>query len=365
MIKFSRLIKTVSLCSVLVSGLSFADELPSIKTTMFLEQEGFLMWYAKEQGWDKELGIDIKLEISRTNGVDVMNKHREDPDVWNITAASSIPFIIGSSNMDLKIIGMACDDGPSTSVMVRKDSDIFKVKGYNRDFPEIYGSPDTIKGKTFLVKGISSGAYTLAAWLDIFNLNFSSVVIKDITGPEILKEMENKNVEGAGLWSPDTYESEYLGYQKVTTAANIDEYIPIMFLADNNFLKDNEDTVAKFLAVYIRAVEKQREDAAQLVPSYQRFLKQYTGRDFSESICLKDLKDHRIYTLNEQLSMFEAKDNKKSEIHKIQRALTAGLMLIMKDMPSQNPNIRVANHLKDDNYITDYYLRLAKKYSKY
>ena len=57
--------------------------------------------------------------------------------------------------------------------------------------------------------------------------------------------------------------------------------------------------------------------------------------------------------------------DKKSEIHKIQRALTAGLMLIMKDMPSQNPNIRIANHLKDDSYITDKYLKLAKKYSKY
>ncbi|WP_295352914.1 ABC transporter substrate-binding protein, partial [uncultured Succinivibrio sp.] len=250
MIKLTNLIKTVSLCSALISGLSFAEGLPQVKTTMFLEQEGFLMWYAKEQGWDNELGIDIKLEISNTNGIDVINKHRDNPDIWNITAASSIPFIIGSNNMDLRIIGIACDEG-------------------NQDYPEICGSPETIKGKTFLVKGISSGAYTLAAWLDLFNLNFSHVVIKDITGPEILKEMENKNVTGAGLWSPDTYESEYIGYQNVTTAANIDEYIPIIFLADNKYVKDNEETVGKFLAVYFRAVEKLREDANQMVPAYQ------------------------------------------------------------------------------------------------
>lgn len=364
MIKLSRLIKTVSLCSVLISGISFAGELPQIKATMFMEQEGFLMWYAKEQGWDKELGIDIKLEISQTNGIDEMNKHRDNPSVWNITAASSIPFLIGSNNMDLKIIGMACDESPSTSVMVRKDSDIFKTKGWNREYPEIYGSPESIKGKTFLVKGISSGAYTLAAWLDIFNLNFSSVVIKDITGPEILKEMENQKVTGAGLWSPDTYESEYIGYQKITTAANIGEDIPIMFLADGKYIAENEDTVGKFLAVYFKAVEKQKEDVNQLVPAYQKFLKHFTGRDFSENICLKDLKEHRIYTLDEQLNLFESKDNKKSEIHKIERTITTGLMLIMKDMPSHNSNIRVANHLKDPNYITDKYLRIAKKYSR-
>ena len=179
MIKLTNLIKTVSLCSALISGLSFAEGLPQVKTTMFLEQEGFLMWYAKEQGWDNELGIDIKLEISNTNGIDVMNKHRDNPDIWNITAASSIPFIIDSNNMDLRIIGIACDEGPSTSVMIRKGSDILKVKGWNQDYPEICGSPETIKGKTFLVKGISSGAYTLAAWLDLFNLNFSHVVIKE------------------------------------------------------------------------------------------------------------------------------------------------------------------------------------------
>lgn len=364
MIKLTNLIKTVSLCSALISGLSFAEGLPQVKTTMFLEQEGFLMWYAKEQGWDNELGIDIKLEISNTNGIDVMNKHRDNPDIWNITAASSIPFIIGSNNMDLRIIGIACDEGPSTSVMIRKGSDILKVKGWNQDYPEICGSPETIKGKTFLVKGISSGAYTLAAWLDIFNLNFSHVVIKDITGPEILKEMENKNVTGAGLWSPDTYESEYIGYQNVTTAANIDEYIPIMFLADNKYIRDNEETVGKFLAVYFRAVEKLREDANQMVPAYQKFLKSYTGRDFSETICLKDLKDHTVYTIDEQLNLFENKDNKKSAIQKIERTLTTGLMLIMKDLPSNNPNIKITNHMKDPNYVTDNYLKIAKKYLK-
>lgn len=364
MIKLSNLVKTVSLCSFLVSGLSFAEGLPQIKATMFMEQEGFLMWYAKEQGWDNELGIDIKLQISKTNGIDEMNKHRDNPEVWNITAASSIPFIIGSSNMDLRIIGMACDEGPATSVMVRKDSDILKVKGWNRDYPEICGSPETIKGKTFLVKGISSGAYTLAAWLDIFNLNFSHVVIKDITGPEILKEMENKNVAGAGLWSPDTYESEYIGYQKVTCAKGIDEYIPIMFLADNKYLKDNEETVGKFLAVYLRAVEKQRADANELVPYYQKFLKQYTGRDYSDTVCLKDLKEHPVYTLEEQLNLFENRDNKKSDIQKIERTLTTGLMLIMKDLPTHNPNIKITNHMKDPNYITDKYLKIAKKYLK-
>ncbi len=364
MIKNSRFLKAVTFCSILFSGMSLADEFPKVKTMMFMEQEGFLLWYAKEQGWDKELGIDIEINISQTNGVEEMKRHRENPDVWKITAASSIPFLIGSNNNDLKIIGIACDESPSTSVMVKKDSDIFKVKGWNRDYPDIYGSPETIKGKTFLVKGISSGAYTLAAWLDIFNLNFSNVVIKDITGPEILKEMENKKVEGAGLWSPDTYESEYIGYRKVTTADNIQEEIPIMFLADTKYIEANEETVGKFLAVYMRAVDAQKADPNELIPSYQKFLKQYTGRDYSEAICLKDLTEHKIYTLDEQLDLFESKDNKKSEIHRIERTLTTGLMLILKDLPSTNQNIKVSNHLKDPNYITDKYLKIAKTYMK-
>ena len=39
-------------------------------------------------------------------------------------------------------------------------------------------------------------------------------------------------------------------------------------------------------------------------------------------------------------------------------------MLIMKDLPSQNPNIKITNHMKDPNYITDKYLKIAKKYMK-
>lgn len=59
----------------------------------------------------------------------------------------------------------------TNSVLVRPDSPIAKVKGYNKDFPEVLGSPDTVKGKTFLTTTVSSAHYGLSSWLKVPGLD--------------------------------------------------------------------------------------------------------------------------------------------------------------------------------------------------
>ncbi len=342
-----------------LSSVTFAQDLKKVKVAMFLEHEGFLMWYAKEQGWDKELGIDIELKTINTNGIELMKKHRENPDDWDITAASTIPFLVGNHDMPLEIVGIANDESPSTSVMVRKDDDIFKVKGWNKDYPNVYGSPETIKGKTFLVNGLSSGAYTLAAWLEVFDLTLGNVVLKDCTGEELMNGLRDKDVTGAGLWSPDTYAAEWYGYQRVSTARALEEDIPIMFYAAKKFSHENPEIIAKVLATYLKAVELQKEDPEQLVKSYQQYLEKFTGHKYSDDVCLDDIKRHEIYNIKEQIEMFDDSKNHKSTLYKIERTVSTGLMMMLKDMP-QSKEFKISK--PDDDFINGDYLKLAVKY---
>ncbi len=131
---------------------AWSFDLPRIKVSMMMEHEGFLMWYAVKQGWDRKVGVNIDLTILDTNGIDLMNRHRIDPSSWDVTCVTSIPLIVGSNQMPLEIIGIANDESNTTGIYVRPDSDILTTKGWNEDFPNVYGSPDTIKGKKFAIK---------------------------------------------------------------------------------------------------------------------------------------------------------------------------------------------------------------------
>ncbi len=339
------------------------SEMESIKVAALMEHEGFLVWYAKKQGWDKELGFNIDLEIINTNGLAIMEEHRKDPNKWNITAASSIPFLIGSKDIPLDVVAFANDESPSTAVMVKSDSDVLSVQGWNEDYPHVYGSPETIRGKTFVVRGYTSATYTLARWLEIFDLTLNDIKLNRIVEDKnLIEELKsNDTYDGAALWSPYTYDAQKDGFKIAATAHDIDADIPIMIMVDVDYGKKHEDLVAKYLAVYIRAIESQIKDPMAMVDDYKEFYEKYSGRTYSDDFLLYDLNHHAVVNMKGQLRLFEEKHNRLSAIQKIERSLTKSLMLMFKGLKTDD--FKVSNRIKTQRYITGKYLKIA--YEKY
>jgi ABC-type nitrate/sulfonate/bicarbonate transport system substrate-binding protein len=333
----------------------------SIKVAMLMEHEGFLMWYAKKQGWDKELNFNIDLEIYSTNGLHMMEDHRQNPERWNITAVSSVPLLTGSKNIPLDVIAFANDESPSTAVMVNSDSEMLSVQGWNEDYPHVYGSPETIRGKTFIVKGFTSATYTLARWLEIFDLTLNDIKVERIVEDQnlITKLKSNHEYGGVALWSPYTYDAKQGGLKKTATAQDIDAEIPIMMVVDADFGKNHPELVAKCLAVYIRAVEAQLKDPMALVADYKDFYEKYSGRTYDDNFLLYDLNHHIVIDMKNQLRLFETTNNSKSAISRIKDSLVRNLMLIIKFFEKDNFMTNVSNRIKNQQYITDRYLKIA------
>ncbi len=336
------------------------QDLPKIKVTMLLEHDGFLAWYAKENGWDKKLGFEIDLKICNTSGVEIIEQHNNDPKAWNITSVSSTPLISANNNSSFEIIGLANDESTSNMVFVRADSEILKHKGWNADFPNVYGSPETISGQTFYVKRMTSGEYTLAKWLDIFDLDFSDIVVIDKPGVDSLESMDRGTGEGMALWSPDTFDAERQGYRAVTSARMAEAEIPLMLIADKDFAAQNEELVSKFLATYLMAVNAHEDGYKKLVKAYQKFLKTYTGKVYPEEFCLFDLRNHTVFDIDKQLGLFATKGHRKSIINKLERNITSSMILYLnEDIRNNNCSIQ---KLKTPRNITDKYLIKAKSY---
>lgn len=362
-VKFFGLIATAWIITTPV----LADEnndnsLPKIKVTMLLEHEGFLTWYAKENGWDKKLGFEIDLNILDVSGVEIMNQHNSDPKAWNLTSVSSTPLILANNNSSLEVIALANDESISTQVYVRPDSEILKHKGWNADFPNVCGTPDSIAGKTFYVKRLTSSEFVLAKWLEIFNLDFSDIVLIEKPGMDSIDAMDIGSGEGMALWSPDTFDAEKRGYKSVTSARMVEAEIPLMIVVDKDYAEENEEIVAKFLAAYLTAVNAQEGGYKKLVKAYQKFLKSYTGKDYPEDFCLYDLRNHSVFPLEKQLDLFATKGHRRSIIHKLERNITSSLLLFLNESTADSGCS--VHKVRNPRNFTDKYLKMAQSYIK-
>ncbi len=337
------------------------NELTKVKVTMLMEHEGFLTWYAKEKGWDKELGLDIDLSIVHSTGMEIMKMHREDPEGWNITAVSSIPLLIGSKDMPLAVVAIATERAASTGVYIKPDSNIFRVKGWNDSYPNVYGSPETLEGKTFVIQNLSSEGYTLERYLENFQLDFSSVNIIDRKNSNAMEMVENGEADGCVVWAPKSFEAQNRGLQPAAFASQIDTEIPIMIMADKNYADEHDEIVGKFVAVYLKAVDAQLNNAPDLINEYKRFFKTFSGENLTTEYLNYDLKRHDVIPLQAQLPMFEKKGNRKSSIQKLEATIARSLLLILFDNSSTEV-INTKKTVKKPRYITDRYLRIAKKY---
>ena len=130
-----------------------AAPLTMIRTGWMDSYETFAIWYAKEKGWDKEAGLDLEI-LYFTSGMAILNALPSGE--WQYAAIGAVPAMMGALRYNTYVIANADEEFLINRVLVRPDSPIAKVKGWNKDYPEVLGSPETVKGKTFLTTTVSS-----------------------------------------------------------------------------------------------------------------------------------------------------------------------------------------------------------------
>lgn len=121
--------------------------------------------------------------------------------------------MMGNLRYGTSVIAIGNDESMTNSVLVRPDSPIAKVKGYNKDFPEVLGSPDTVKGKTFLTTTVSSAHYGLSSWLKVLGLTDKDITIKNMDQAQALAAFDNGIGDGVALWAPHMYAGQEKGWK--------------------------------------------------------------------------------------------------------------------------------------------------------
>jgi ABC-type nitrate/sulfonate/bicarbonate transport system substrate-binding protein len=274
-----------------------------MKTCWQPEHSTFIMWNAKEKGWDKKAGINTELVYFDSGMAQIEALPAKQ---WVTGGTGGVPMLVGALRYGAYLIGIANDDSTSNVVMVRPNSPILKSKGAVPGFPETYGTADAVRGKTILVTTVSSGHFALSTWLKRLGLKDTDVVIKNMDQGQMLAAFESGIGDVAVLWAPGMYTGIAKGWKVVNQDSQKGANQLNVLIADKKFADENPEQVAKFLKVYMQGIDYMKAEDVKLAANYVKFLNDWAGVKITRENAIADIKQRKIYDLKEQLKLFDA-----------------------------------------------------------
>ena len=321
--KFKKVtnIFVAAICAVCITQPAFAEpvvnpvtetvaETVKVKTAWVVGQEAFALWYAKKQGWDKEAGLDIDMQIYQA-GKDALQDFGANN--WSIGGLGAIPTIIGASKGNMSVIALAGNEAKANAIIVREDSPMLTEKAVNSDYPAIFGSPATVKGKTFLVSKHTSAHYTLSMWLKALALTEKEVNIQNLAQEFAILSFEHNKGDAVALWAPYTFVGTARNWKTVATAADVNAELPLFIVANTAFTEQYPEVTKNFLAVYLRGVQWGLDaPREEIVTELQEYYKELFHQDYSDTMVNLQFEVFEAFGLEEQKRLFTVTDNEST-----------------------------------------------------
>ncbi len=321
-----------------------------LNTTWQAEHETFVPWYAKEKGWDKEAGFDFKMHLFDSGMAQIEALPAKQ---WVVGGTGGVPMMFGALRHNAYLIGIGNDESVTNAVLVRPDSPILKTKGFNPKYPDVFGTPEAVKGKTILATTISSGHYAMSLWLKSLGLTDKDVIIKNMDPAQCVAAFEKGIGDAVVLWAPQMYNGMKKGWKIASDVKKAGGFVPIVLIGDKEYCDKNPEAVAKFLKVYFKGIDLIRKDGVALAPEYKKFLS-WAGLKMTEEEAKMDLEMHPVFTLDEQIKMFDTSAG-QSQVQAWQKDLVKFFTELGKLKAEEGEKLQTGF------YITDKFLKMAKQ----
>lgn len=288
--------------SIVAAPAATAADLVKVKTAWVAGLEMFPLWYGKAKGWDRSEGIDVEYQKYASGPAQM---EALPSGAWNIASTGVGGILVGGMRHDVRIIGAPMPDSEtSNAIYTRADSPILSAKGSNKDFPEVYGSPETVKGKQLLVTMNSANHFIAGRWLNTLGLKPSDVKLTNMDVKSMLVSFDKSIGDVMSAWTPITTAAEGHGYKRVASSVSLDARQISQFVADRKWIEANADAAVKFLRFQYRCNQYIRDNLKSpevLDAAVKYYLEVIGDKNLSREEIAYGLADRAPVTLKEAL----------------------------------------------------------------
>jgi ABC-type nitrate/sulfonate/bicarbonate transport system substrate-binding protein len=290
-------------------------------------------YIASEKGWWKDADLEPTFVAFPAGAPQIAAAASKS---WDVGGTGAIPAVLGAANYGIETIGIGADESLVDQLMVKADKlDQYRAK------------PDLLRGKQILLTSNSTGDYVVTSCLAKYGLTKKDVQIVNMGQAQIVSAMGSNNADLAGVWEPNNFLlEENAGATKLCSGKDAKAVVLAVLVARREYGTEHPDRVARFLAVYIRAVAWMRENRSET----EAFLKQFlaNGGLTLKDTSIKGLVDgNGMFDLAQQLEVFNRTEQRASPVD----AWMTDMSVFMKTVGS----LRTAPAVND--YVTDKYLR--------
>ena len=234
-----------------INQMQNADELPVVRVATLTNISGTLFHYITENKYDIEEGV--KIELSGYESGALINEAL-GAGLWDMAGFGGAG-ITSVAKFDCLPIFPYQDVSAGQEFVVRPDSDILTEQGYNPDFPNVYGSPETVRGKTILLTMGTGNHMECLEWLKAIGLTANDVTIVHMEFAQAWEAFKNGEGDICEVSYPFTQEAYDEGYKSVTTMADLDLIYANYFYATREFYESQPDALVGVCKAMLHAME--------------------------------------------------------------------------------------------------------------
>jgi ABC-type nitrate/sulfonate/bicarbonate transport system substrate-binding protein len=271
---------------------------------------GLPTFMAMQRGWDKAEGLKIDFQLYMSGPA--MNEALAS-NTWEAGAEGTPPAMLAALRYGAYIIALTDEEGSTNNLWVRPNSSIAKVKGFNPKHPDIYGSPETVRGKTILLTSASTGHYAVIATLKGLGLSEKDVKVVHMEPQQILPAFEAGQGDIAQLWDPYEYNAGVKGFREMSSGKRAGVTIVGAVVASKKAVDENPEAVAKWLKLYMKGIDEVKNNPAGSAKALGDYYKEH-GLNMDDKHLAVELAERPFFDLKQQLALFAKKDGAPSQV---------------------------------------------------
>ena len=288
-----------------------ARDLVKIDTCWIDESPGFNIWYAQKMGWDREEGLDIVMHLF-TSGPAQMEALPAKQWVLGSTGAGG--QLTGIIRYDVYSVAATINEGINR-LYLRPGHSATQIKGWNPEYPEVYGSPETVRGMKILYTTQTTVHYMIGKWLEVLGLTFDDVTLVNMDQASAVAAFERNIGDAVGLWAPFVLTAERKNWPLAGTGETLKMPTVASYVGDREWCDAHPDLVARFLRVHFRVAQMMRDEglSPRIVELHRQYMNEFCGIRMTAEESKRDLELHPRWTYDEALAVMVRQGGERSK----------------------------------------------------
>ena len=263
---------------------STPTDLPTLRVATMPFITSLPTYYIQKNKLDEKAGFKMDTIMFSTGAP--MNEALA-ADLWDVGAMGAAA-VTGVANYDMMIIGEALESTDGLGVFVRPDSPIAQATGYNPSYPNVLGSPETVKGITMLLPIGTAQHFTALKWLEKLGLGITDVNIVNMDTAQAYQALQAKQCDAVSLNVPTFFDAENDGMVQVGNLADLGTRYVDMVVANRKAVEGQPELVQKYIDCITEACAALNADPDMAADLFVEYLKE-AGAETTRENCVSDL----------------------------------------------------------------------------